>query len=236
MKMIKKDRYSENKILNLKQQELLSHKRVAVIGCGGLGGYAAEQFARLGIGELVLCDGDSFDNSNLNRQLMCTEDNVGCSKAHETAKRIFDVNSEVRTIIKKVYLEEDNAVEILADCHLVIDAVDDKEVKLFLEKMCRKLEIPLVHGAVSGWFGQVSTVFPGDETLSAIYGENPEKDDREFNGNTAFTPAMVASIQVAEGLKVLTGQGDILRKKVLFIDLKHCDMQIMELSSGAEEG
>ena len=235
MEMIKKNRYSENKILTPNEQELLSQKRVAVIGCGGLGGYAAEELARLGIGELVLCDGDSFVNSNLNRQLMCTEDNIGCSKAVETAKRLFDVNSEVKTIVKKEYFEEDNAIDILKDCHLVIDAVDDKKVKLFLEKMCRKLEIPLVHGAVSGWFGQVCTVLPGDETLKTVYGNNLESDDKEFNGNSAFTPAAIASIQVAEGLKVLTGQEDILRKKVLFVDLKHCDMQIMELSLGEKQ-
>ena len=117
--MIKKNRYSENKILTPNEQELLSQKRVAVIGCGGLGGYAAEELARLGIGELVLCDGDSFVNSNLNRQLMCTEDNIGCSKAVETAKRLFDVNSEVKTIVKKEYFDEDNAIDILKDCHLL---------------------------------------------------------------------------------------------------------------------
>ena len=81
-------RYLRNGILEDGEQETLGNKKVAVIGCGGLGGYVIEMLARLGIGHLVLCDCDVFDESNLNRQLMSTESNVGKGKAREAAKRV----------------------------------------------------------------------------------------------------------------------------------------------------
>ena len=96
---MKEPRYLRNGILEDEEQEILKSKKVAVIGCGGLGGYVVEMLARLGVGHLVLCDGDRFDETNLNRQLLAKEDNLGISKVLEAAKRVLEINSHVRMTV-----------------------------------------------------------------------------------------------------------------------------------------
>ena len=88
-------------------------------------------------------------------------------------------------------------------------------------------DIPMVHGAIGGWFGQITTIFPGNDTLSLIYEEDAEVS-QEF-GNPSFTPAVVASIQVSEAIKVMLGMDDLLMRKMLFIDLLSNDFQIVEV-------
>ena len=220
-------RYDRNKIFSRTQQEELSEKKAAVIGCGGLGGYAAELLARAGVGHIVVCDGDVFDETNLNRQLLCTEAMLGKNKAEAAAERIKEVNSEVEAEAVCCNLTAENAGEILAGCEVVIDALDSVKGKLMLQKVCRQQEIPMIHGAISGWFGQITTIFPGNDTLSLVYGEGAEVS-QEY-GNPSFTPAMTASVQVSEALKVMLGMDALLMRKLLFIDLLTNDFQIVEV-------
>ena len=91
-----KKRYERNRIFSRVQQEELSEKKAAVIGCGGLGGYAAEMLVRAGVGHIRVCDGDVFDETNLNRQVLCTEKNLGKNKAEAAVERINSINSEVK--------------------------------------------------------------------------------------------------------------------------------------------
>lgn len=220
-------RFERNKIFSRAQQEELSEKRAAVIGCGGLGGYAIEMLTRAGVGHIRACDGDVFDETNLNRQLLCTEDMLGKSKAEAAAERIKAVNSDVEVEPVSCNLTEENAAEILGGCDVVIDALDSVYSKLMLQKVCRVHDIPMVHGAIGGWFGQITTIFPGNDTLSLIYEEDAEVS-QEF-GNPSFTPAVVASIQVSEAIKVMLGMDDLLMRKMLFIDLLSNDFQIVEV-------
>ena len=117
-------RYERNRIFSRNQQEELASKKAAVIGCGGLGGYAAEMLARAGVGHITVCDGDVFDETNLNRQLLCTEAIIGMPKARAAAERINSINSEVKAEAFSCNLTEENAEEILKGCDVVIDALD----------------------------------------------------------------------------------------------------------------
>ena len=220
-------RYDRNKIFSRTQQEELSEKKAAVIGCGGLGGYAAELLARAGVGYIVVCDGDVFDETNLNRQLLCTEAMLGKNKAEAAAERIKEVNSEVEAEAVCCNLTAENAGEILAGCEVVIDALDSVKGKLMLQKVCRQQEISMIHGAISGWFGQVTTIFPGNDTLSLIYTDSTEVSQEL--GNPSFSPTMVASVQVSEAIKVMLGMDELLMRKMLFIDLMTNDFQIVEV-------
>ena len=225
--MYLKNRYDRNRIFSIDQQDELGEKKAAVIGCGGLGGYAIEMLARAGVGHLRVCDGDVFDETNLNRQLLCTEDVLGKSKAEAAAERIKAVNSKTEAEAFCCNLTEENADEILAECDVVIDALDSVGAKLMLQRACRRQEIPMIHGAIGGWFGQVTTIFPGNDTLSLVYGEGAEVS-QEY-GNPSFTPAMTASVQVSEALKVMLGMDALLMRKLLFIDLLTNDFQIVEV-------
>ncbi|MBR4411941.1 MAG: HesA/MoeB/ThiF family protein [Firmicutes bacterium] len=220
-------RYDRNRIFSVEQQDELAEKRVAVIGCGGLGGYLVEMLGRLGVGHIVAVDGDVFTESNLNRQLLCNENNLGSHKAIEAGLRMALVNEEVDVTSVCEYLTEENAERILEGCDAVLDGLDSVGSKLMLQRICRKLEIPMVHGAIGGWFGQVTTVFPGNDTLSLIFEEESEVSQEE--GNPSFTPAVVAGIQAAEAAKVLLGYEDVLLRKILFIDLFSGEVQRVEL-------
>lgn len=220
-------RYSRNeKMLTPEENKSLKNFKVAVIGCGGLGGYCIEMLARLGIGSIVCVDGDAFDESNLNRQLFSEEALIGHSKARTAEMRIGRINSEIRVKAYGVMLTETNYQQMITTCDVVVDAVDSIETKLFLQNICEKLNLPLIHGAIGGWYGQVSTILPGDRTLDMIY-KNKRSIEKEL-GNPSFTPGTIASIQVAEVLKVLLNKGDILIKKLLFIDLLNHDYEVLE--------
>ena len=146
------DRYTKNGILEAADQKKLAQKKIAVIGCGGLGGYLIEMLGRLGLRHINARDGDVFSVSNLNRQLLATEDNLGKNKAKAAAIRMETVNSEVSVRTCAEYLTPENAARIFDGCDLVIDALDSPQAKCMLEELCEGFRLPLVHGAVEGWF------------------------------------------------------------------------------------
>jgi molybdopterin/thiamine biosynthesis adenylyltransferase len=212
--------------LTPEEQELLNTKRAVVIGCGGLGGYIAEYLARLGLGHLTLIDGDTFEESNLNRQLNSLETNLGSNKAAETAKRLLLTRADLYVKTVDTFLNGQNADKLLKDHDVIIDALDSVKTRLIAEKTAASLGIPLVHGAVREWNAQVCTVFPGDFTLSKLY---PENSGFEKPGVLSFTPAFCASLQASEAVKVLLGKADVLRKKLLCADLSNNSFEIIEL-------
>jgi len=221
------DRYERNiGALTQEEQELLSTKRAAIIGCGGLGCYSAEFLTRLGLGHLTLIDGDTFVESNLNRQLNSMAINLGMNKALETKRVLLMVRMDLSLKAIAAFLDNDNAVELLKGHDVIVDALDNVKTRLIAEKAANTLGIPLVHGAVKEWGAQVCTVFPGDFTLSMLY-----QTDSEFEKPSvlSFTPAFCASIQAAEAVKVLLGKKDILRKKFLTADLKNNTFDIIDL-------
>lgn len=229
------ERYRRNlNALSEGDMALLSARRVAVIGCGGLGGYAIEYLCRLGIGEIVAVDGDRFEESNLNRQILADSGSIGDYKAERAAARASLVNPLVRVSAVTARLDGRNGREILAGVHIVIDAVDSIPARLMLQGVAEELGIPLVHGAVAGWYAQATTIYPGDRSLDRVYGRRSGDAGRERGieaqlGNLAFGPAAVAALQAAEAIKVLTGKGTGLRKKLLILDLLENEFEILDL-------
>ncbi|MDO6353807.1 HesA/MoeB/ThiF family protein [Caloramator sp. CAR-1] len=212
-------RYERNmNMLSKEENERLRSFKVCVVGCGGLGGYVIEMLGRLGIGHITAVDKDAFEESNLNRQILSNVNNLGQYKALEAKRRMETVNPDV--VVDSIIAEfnDKNAEEILKGHNLVIDALDNIQSRLMLQDICEKLNIPLIHGAIAGWYGQVTTILPGDRTLNYIYKNKVQRGIEKDLGNPSFTPALVASIQVSEALKVLLGRGDLLRKEVLYID------------------
>ena len=227
--MIEK-RYLKNlKTLSLEEQKKLKETKVVVAGCGGLGGYVVEMLARLGIGFITVVDDEVFEETNLNRQIFCDINSLGKKKALVAKERILAVNPEVAVNPILIRIEERNAKELITGHKAVIDALDSIPHKILLEKACEELKIPLIHGAVAGWYGQVTTVFPGDRTLSIVYKDHTEGIEKEL-GAPSFSPAVVAGIQVSELLKVILKKGEVLSKKLLYIDLLNQEFQKIEVS------
>ena len=222
-------RYQRNRQgISVSQQLALFRSRVAVIGCGGLGGYVIEELARLGVGAIIAIDPDIFEEHNLNRQILSTPATLGRPKVKAAALRVAEINPAVTLIpIQAAYLPE-NGEEILKGANVVVDALDSIPTRLALAQTCAQLDIPMVHGAIGGWYGQVVTQFPGDDTIQRLYSQWVEgKGVEQQLGNPSFTPAVVASIETAEVCKILLGQGETLRNRKLFINL--FDMQFEEI-------
>jgi len=210
----------------------LLQSQAAVIGLGGLGGLAAELLARMGVGILILADGDFFSESNLNRQLLSTLNNLGKSKAEQAALRIRDINGAVETRVVAEYITPDNAKDILQGSQVVLDCLDNLFARFVLQESCQKLGLPIVHGAIAQFYGQVSTIMPGDPGFNSIYGyNNKEKQGIEKElGNPAATPAIVAAWQVQEAIKFLLGIEPLLRNNLLLIDTLSCVCETIPLS------
>ena len=224
------NRYSRNmKMLTREENDNLKNSKVCVVGCGGLGGYIIEMLGRLGIGYITAIDGDIFDTTNLNRQLLANDKTLGENKALGAKKRMELVNSLIKIEPIQERLTLENAENLLKGHDVVVDAVDNIDTRFILQDICEKLEIPLVYGAIAGWYGQVSTIFPGDKMLNKIYPKSSRKGIENELGNPSFTPALVASIQVSEVLKILIGRGEILRNKLLLINTLEQEYEEIEL-------
>ncbi len=212
-----KDRYIKNAgPLSENESEILQSKKVCIVGCGGLGGYAIELLARIGIGTIRVADGDVFDETNLNRQLLCEEGNIGLSKAQTAEKRINAINSTVRVEVIDTYLTEENARNIVAGCDAVLDCLDSIEERKFLAKACAEEKIYLIHGAVGGWCAQVSVIPHGSEILDIIY---PEGSVSKARNTLSFVASFAASVQVSETIKLLTGRPVTLKNRLFISDL-----------------
>lgn len=203
--------------------------KVCVIGCGGLGGYVVEILARIGVHHITVVDHDTFDVTNLNRQLFSTENVIGRSKVAVCVKRIMEVNSEVEISALECRLERQNAFTILKGHDVAVDALDTIKTRILLAESCKELGMPMVHGSIGGWYGQVATILPGDATLDLLYGSSDDKGIESEKGNLPFTASAVASFQCAEVIKLLTGKGELLSKSFMRIDLLNNDVTIIKL-------
>jgi len=226
-------RYARNVgTIGLDGQRQLLQATVAIVGLGGLGGYVAEALARMGVGRLILIDGDYFEAHNLNRQLFSGEGHLGASKAEAACQRVNEVNAAVETVCHTEVLTSENLARLLEGADVVVDALDRLPTRLILQDGARDLDIPMVHGSIGGFLGQVMTIFPEDAGLHALYGDGedlPEQGLESELGTPAPTPMVVAAWEAQEVVKLLTGRGQLLRGRLLVIDMESGTSQILKL-------
>ena len=198
------ERYIRN-LGALTEQECaqLRTKTVFVAGCGGLGGYLIEMLLRLGVGAIRAADGDVFETSNLNRQLLSSTRNLGRSKAEAAEDRAAEVNPDVRFTAIPEFLTEENAAELIRGCDAVLDALDNIPARRVLARACAEEGIPLIHGAICGWTAQAAVIMPGDDLLDRIY---PEDGSPGSKASLSFTPPFCAALQTALCTRLLVGR------------------------------
>lgn len=217
--LIQQERYKRNyKTISLEQQQILQQSLITVIGCGGLGGFVIEGLARSGVGTLRLIDFDTFDTSNLNRQLFATEQGVGQSKLEQAVKRVQAVNHTVVVEAVAAKADQDNLPELIRGSSMVMDGVDSIEVKIWLEQICNKVNIPLIHGAIGGNYGQMAVSLPTAPVVADLY-QNGQQDGIEKElGNPYYTPCVIGGLMVKLAFDVLF-DGDYQTGGFYFIDL-----------------
>ena len=210
----------------------LMRATVAVVGLGGLGGYVVEGLARMGVGHLILIDGDVFAEHNLNRQLFSQESNLGLPKAEVARQRVADVNGAVDVTVHAAFATAETLPALLRGADLLVDCTDQLPIRFVMQEVAQKMGLPLVHGAIAGYVGQVMTILPGDAGLKGLYGcgDVPERGIEVELGNPAATPMMVAAWEVQEAVKVLLGRGHLLRNRLLFMDAESGTVETLHLS------
>ena len=218
-------RYARNRnTISEEENRQLKNSKVCVAGCGGIGGGLIESLVRIGVGHITAVDGDVFDETNLNRQVLSNELNLGRPKALEAAAQMKEINSEAEINPVYEFITEDNVNEIVRGHDVVADALDNITARKLLEKACREENIPLVHGAIAGWNGQVAVIMPGDRIIEMIYSGDEETE----TGNPSFTPAVVSAIEAAEVIKILLKKQGALKSSMLMIDLLNHQYDVVE--------
>jgi molybdopterin/thiamine biosynthesis adenylyltransferase len=211
-----------------KGQEKLKQSHVVVAGLGGLGCAASLYLTCSGVGHVTLIDCDRVELSNLNRQVLHYEEDIGEGKPFSVAQKLAKLNSsiEVTPVIKKI--TEHNAREVVKGANLVIDGMDNFKTRFILNKACVAEGIPFIHGGVHGLFGEITTILPGQTPcLSCIFPEVPHrKGPFPVFG---VTPALIAILQVTEAIKLLAGFGSLLTGKMLFFNGETMDFTFCNL-------
>ena len=219
-------RYERN-IPALTEAECLAlrEKRVLVVGCGGLGGHLIDLLARIGVGHLRVADGDVFELSNLNRQLLSSVPLLGVNKAKAAADHVARINPDVTVEAVETYLTESNVSDLLADCDVVLDALDNIPSRKLLAAACEKETIPYIYGAIQGWVAQAAISMPGDHLIHTLYPEDIEIPDKSV---LSFTPALCASMQASLCIRLLTGK-PVETGRIYYFDLLNQEFETIPM-------
>ena len=164
-------------------------------------------------------DSDVFDDSNLNRQVLSTEDTIGISKAKAAARRVVEINGAVEAEERQCRFDPFTAESVLYEVDAAEDCLDNLPSRRTLLAECAERGIPVISGAVAGFWGQVTVFSPDDPDGAHFYAGTTDSGVEEEAGTPPFTPAAVAALQCAETIKLLTDTGRLLRGEMLWLDL-----------------
>ena len=204
--------------ISLQDQLSLLKSRVLLIGLGGLGGHVLDILARAGVGEILAMDGDRFEASNLNRQLLALETTLDMDKAEAARQRVAAVNTSVRFRAEARFVDRLDLDEMLPGCGLAIDALGGLAMRLEMQRAAANAGVPLVTAALAGWSGYVSTVFPGESGPAQFLPASGSAAEDSL-GTPAPAVAAAAAIQAGEAIKVLCGRTRPGQAQTLIFDL-----------------
>lgn len=202
-------------------QRKLSEAKVLLVGLGGLGSPIALYLAAAGVGRLGLVDDDVVCKSNLQRQVLYREEEVGLLKVECASRRLKELNSELKVDVYPFRLTKENALELISQYDLAIDGCDNFQTRYLLDEVTRQLGIPYIYGAIREFDGQVAVFnLPGGCSYRNLY---PEKEMMEMpappKGVLGVLPGIVGCVEASEAIKLITGCGEPLNRRLWTIDL-----------------
>ena len=198
-------------------QKKLKKAKVVIIGAGGLGSPASIYLAAAGVGKLVIVDKEKFELSNLNRQILGWNKDVGRYKAKAAVEKLKELNPDIEVIAKISEITRENIRDLIKGANAVVDALDNWRTRFVVNDGCVKERIPLVHAGIYGFSGQITTIMPGrGPCLRCILPKIPKEIPRF--PVVGATSALFASLQVMEVLKLIIGIGKPLIGKILIFD------------------
>jgi molybdopterin/thiamine biosynthesis adenylyltransferase len=215
------------------QRKLLDAK-VLCIGAGGLGSPVAMYLAAAGVGRLGLVDFDTVDLTNLQRQLLHDNDDVGRPKVDSAAERLAGINPDVDLVKHQVLLSSENAFEILGQYDVVVDGTDNFPVRYLVNDATQMLGKPLVYGSIFQFDGQASVFLPGkgNPCYRCLFPQPPPPGTVPScaeGGVFGVLPGIIGSIQAVEAIKLITGIGEPLVGRLLLFDALDMDFTTVKL-------
>jgi len=218
-------RYARQLVLpgvGIEGQQLLIAARIAIVGAGGLGSPAALYLTAAGVGMVSLIDQDAVELSNLQRQLLHGTGDIGRPKTDSGAERIMSINPDVEVARHQTRLSADNALEILAGHDVIIDGTDNFATRYLINDASLRLRIPVVHGSVFRFEGQVSVFHPyAGPCYRCLFPEPPPADlapNCAEAGVFGVVPGVVGALQATEAIKLVVGVGDPLVGEMVTYD------------------
>jgi adenylyltransferase/sulfurtransferase len=208
-------------------QKKLKRASIFIAGLGGLGAVSAYYLAAAGVGRLKIADKDHVELENLNRQILYSTRDVGRSKSESAFEKLHALNPMCRINALKVEIRKDNALELIGDCHIIVDATDNLNTRKYLNSVSVAKHIPFVYGGIDGFAGMVTTFVPGDTPCLECLFPQPTATTKKV-GAMGPTPGMIGAIQSLEAIKICLGMKDLLKNVLLCIN--GMDMGIKKLN------
>lgn len=202
--------------------------KVAVLGCGGVGGFVCEILVRMGVGTLITVDGDVFEETNLNRQLCSYEDNLGISKSKITCQTLRRINSASLISYVDQKLTVDNFSESIGDPSVVVDALDRLDDRLAFSRICRKRGIPYFFGNIGSSDFRIGVQSAGSDLLERIFEGSNVTDPAE--GSPAVTAGLCGVALAGEVIKYLLGMENVLIDKLMQVNWHQNQVVIIDMA------
>lgn len=234
------DRYSRQIMLEeigYQGQLKLKQSKVCVVGVGGLGNPITARLAAMGVGKIRIVDRDVIELSNLHRQTMFNEDDVGQVKVETAAKKLRKLNPDIVIEELPVSINDYTAFDAVDGCDVVIDALDSVNARYSLNKACIEKKIPFVTGAAVGVTGQSFTILPNESACYHCLFPALDEDSMPTCSIEGVHPSIlsiIGGIEVSEAVKIITGKEPSLRDKVLHVDLENLIFNFTKVSKVEE--
>lgn len=203
--------------LGVAAQKKLKRAKVFICGAGGLGSPVAVYLAAAGIGNLTIVDNDRVSLSNLNRQVLHHDSDIGRPKVDSAKEEINRINPHANIHAIHTQVTENNVHHLIAGQDIIVDALDNPETRYIMNKAALEASIPFIHGAVYGFEGRLMTIIPGQSTCLRCLYRGSVEPSAKFPV-IGVTPAVIGALQATETVKYLAGAGDLLTDRLLVYD------------------
>lgn len=220
----------QNLMFSVNEQKKIKKLNVLIAGMGGLGTNLATELHRIGVNKIYIIDDDKVQESDLNRQILYGYKDIHKKKVYEAKNKLDAL--ELETEVIPIYERITPTTELPEDINIIFDALDSFEDRLILEKLSKDYKVPLIHGGINAWYGQIACIYPNrGMTLASIV---PNVSRKSMVPSFSPVVSIVASIQVIEGIKTFLNKKTKLEDEMIIVDLE--DYKIEKIRLSEKEG
>lgn len=211
-------------------QEKLKNAKVLIVGIGGLGSPISIYLTAAGVGQIGLIDDDIVSKSNLQRQILYTEAEIGQSKVECACRRLSALNSSTRFETYPNRFTPDNANRLVSTYDIIVDGCDNAATRYLIDDVCSRFKKPYVYGSISEFRGQVSVFnYRGGPRYSDLYPRPKVIPPARPGGVIGTIPGIIGCMEAAEVIKIITGYGEVLSGKLFLLDTQTLQHEIIEI-------